>query len=78
VCEEEDGEDEDDGEEDEEDNGGSEASTEEVVVDIEAGRGSGDSRIDTAADWRNDVGAERDEAPRTITWRCVDFRAERI
>lgn len=46
-------------------------------MDKEVGRGKGDSRMETAADWANVLGAEREEAPRTMTWRWVSLRADR-
>lgn len=51
------------------------ASAEKEVLAIEAGRGRGDSSIDTAAERGKEGEVEVDEEPRTITWRLVLFRA---
>lgn len=45
-------------------------------VRMDEGRGSGDSRMETAADWGKGVEeGMADEAPRTMTWRWVLLRA---
>jgi hypothetical protein len=52
---------------------GGDARTGLEVEAMESGRGTGDSRIATAA-WDGRVGEAEDE-PRTMTWRFVDLRA---
>jgi hypothetical protein len=46
-----------------------------VVVVILVGMGKGDSRMETAA--VDGIVGEADDEPRTMTWRFVDFSAER-